>query len=59
MKKYLNKKDILHYLKYGPMDFNINQAMFYYWLIEFPIYSIIYWSIHFFVKNYVPIIFYK
>ena len=47
IRNFLKKKDILHYVKYGPMDFNFKQAMFYHLLIDFPIYSLIYWSIYF------------
>ncbi len=52
MKKYLNKKAILHYIRYGPMDFDFKQAMFYYWIIDFPIFSIIYWTIYFIKKGF-------
>lgn len=44
--KYLNKNDIIHYLKFGPMDFPYKQSMFYYFIIEFPIYSIVYWFLY-------------
>ena len=46
MKKYFNKKDIKTFLKYGYMEFDFKQAMFYYFIFEFPIYTIIYWTIY-------------
>ena len=35
-REYFNKKDIKHYLKYGPMDFNFPQAFTYYVIFEIP-----------------------
>ena len=35
-KDYFNKKDIKHYLKYGPMDFKWPQALTYYIVLEIP-----------------------
>lgn len=50
MKKYITKKDILHYFKYGPMDFDFKKAMLLYLIFEFPVYTIIYWLCYF-IKN--------
>lgn len=40
MKKYFNKRDIEHYLTYGPMDFEFKQAMFYFLIFDIPIITI-------------------
>lgn len=40
MKNYLNKDDIIHYIEYGPMDFNFKQMMFYWFIIDLPILTI-------------------
>ena len=46
MKKYLNKEDIKTFFKYGYMEFEFKQAMFYYWIFEFPIATILFWVIY-------------
>ena len=47
----INKEDIKNYLKYGPMEFKFKKAMLLYFIIEFPIHSIIYWLVYFFKIN--------
>lgn len=47
MKKYITKEDIKTYLKWGPMEFDFKKAMLLYWLVDFPIYTIIFWLIYF------------
>lgn len=47
----IKKEDIKKYLKYGPMEFDFKKAMLLYLIIEFPIYSIIYWLVYFFKVN--------
>ena len=42
MKKYLNKEDIKTFFKYGYMEFEFKQAMFYY----FPISTILFWLLY-------------
>lgn len=49
-KKYLNSKDIKHYFKYGPMDFDWEQAFFYYLIFDLPFFTLIYLLIYF-IKN--------
>ena len=46
IKKYLNKEDIKKYFKYGPMEFEFKQAMFYYFIFEFPIFNILFWLLY-------------
>lgn len=35
-KSYFNKKDINHYLTYGPMDFESSQAFTYFLIFDLP-----------------------
>lgn len=47
MKKYISKEDIKTYLKWGPMEFDFKKAMLLYFILEFPVYTIIYWLCYF------------
>ena len=35
-RKYLNKKDLKTFFKYGYMEFDLKQAMFYYFVFDLP-----------------------
>lgn len=43
----ITKKDISTYLKYGPMEFNLKEAMLLYYLIDLPINILIYFLIYY------------
>lgn len=51
MRRYITKNDIKTYLKWGPMEFDFKKAMFLYLILDFPIYTIIYWLCYF-IKKY-------
>lgn len=43
----ITKEDIKTYFEYGPMEFEFKKAMILYWIVDFPISSIIFWLIYF------------
>lgn len=43
----ITKEDKKTYLKYGPMEFDFKKAMLLYWLVDFPICTVIFWLKYF------------
>ena len=47
-KEYFTKENWKHYLKYGPMDFPLKQAMTYYYCFDLPLQIIVFLIIRLF-----------